>query len=128
MHKKLTNAIYNDLLSKIQKKKANIAVLGAGYVGLPTAILFANLGFIVTILDIKSDVINNINNGTNATCDPGLQELLRNTIKDGTLRAFLSYDFSFENQDIIIVSVQTPIDKNSTPDFSFLLKAIDQIG
>ena len=43
--------VKEDLIQDIQKKRANIAVIGMGYVGLPLAVTFANAGFSVTGID-----------------------------------------------------------------------------
>ncbi|MBN1913363.1 MAG: UDP-N-acetyl-D-glucosamine dehydrogenase, partial [Candidatus Omnitrophica bacterium] len=48
------------LKEKIRKKKAKIAVVGLGYVGLPLAIEFAKKGFPVFGIDIDKDRIEHI--------------------------------------------------------------------
>ena len=48
--------VKDELIQEIQKKRANIAVIGMGYVGLPLAITFANAGFSVTGIDPNQDL------------------------------------------------------------------------
>ena len=55
--------VKEDLIKEIQKKRANIAVIGMGYVGLPLAITFANAGFNVTSIDSIQEKVDMINRG-----------------------------------------------------------------
>ena len=52
--------------------KLNIAVVGAGRIGLPTAVLFAKAGAKVTACDIDPKVVTCITNGENYIDEPGL--------------------------------------------------------
>jgi len=124
----LYNINFQDLLSKIKDKKARLAIIGSGYVGLPTSALFANAGFNVVAVDLKSNFVQNINEGISPIDEPGLQELISKTVKAGTLRASLSSKVSFKDQDVVIICVQTPVDKTKQPDFSYLKNAINRIG
>lgn len=53
--------VKEDLIQDIQKKRANIAVIGMGYVGLPLAVAFANAGFSVTGIDPIQEKVDMIN-------------------------------------------------------------------
>ena len=52
------------LEDRIDNLQANIAVIGLGYVGLPTAVAFHNAGFKVVGVDASSNVINSLKNGS----------------------------------------------------------------
>lgn len=52
-----------ELIKHIQNRSLRLIVLGSGYVGLPTAALFANAGFRVTAVDIKPEVVEKVNSG-----------------------------------------------------------------
>ena len=52
-----------DLLTKISSKKANMGIVGLGYVGLPLAVEFARAGFRVTGIDSNGQKTGMINNG-----------------------------------------------------------------
>ena len=54
----------------------NIAVVGAGYVGLITGIGFAKLNHQVSIIDLNNDLINNLNNSKAPFYEPELEENL----------------------------------------------------
>ena len=103
-------------------------VVGSGYVGLPTAALFADAGFQVTAVDIKPEIIRDINEGLIKTHEPGLNELVLRNVKAGTLNATSHLNADFGSTNIFIVCVQTPIDKHKRPDLSFLEGALQTIG
>jgi len=88
--------------------------LGSGYVGLPTAALFADAGFHVTAVDIRAEVVKAINSGLTSINKPGLKELISRNVDAGRLRASLNSDENLNQADAVIISVQTPIYKNKT--------------
>lgn len=61
--KKVEHIMKNNLLSRIQDKKANITIWGAGYIGLSTAYHFALVGFRVKIFDTNHRLIQNLLEG-----------------------------------------------------------------
>ena len=67
----------NDLLSKIEEKTANIAVIGLGYVGLPLAVDFAKAGFHVVGIDKNQARANAVDNGRNYIGDVSDDDLNR---------------------------------------------------
>jgi len=103
-------------------------VLGSGYVGLPTAALFAAAGFNVTAIDMKSKIVKNVNSGVSPINEPGLQELVSHNVQSGKLTAALNSDTTLNQEDVIVICVQTPIDKNKKPNLSFLLNALENVG
>jgi len=88
-------------------------VLGSGYVGLPTAALFAETGFKVTAVDLKPEVVKAINNGLSPVNEPGLSELVKRNVEAGRLRATQNMAEALSQADSVIISVQTPIDQNN---------------
>jgi UDP-N-acetyl-D-mannosaminuronic acid dehydrogenase len=117
-----------ELGKKIKSKQFSIGVFGAGYVGLPTAALFAEAGFKVTAVDIKPETIDLVNKGLCPNNEPGLKELISKNIAKGQLCASLDSSLSVGELDAVIFCVQTPIGVNKKPDLSFLIKAIEFIG
>jgi len=115
-------------IENIQNRNLCLAVAGSGYVGLPTAALFANVGFHVTALDIRDEVVKAVNSGLTPLNEPGLQELISRNVEVGRLRASLSSDENLNQADAVIISVQTPICKNKKPNLSFLEKALEDVG
>ena len=95
----------------------NIAVVGAGYVGLITGIGFAKLNHQVSIIDLNNDLINNLNNNKAPFYEPELEENLNDLDLRNKLNFSTSYEESIDkNTDIVFVCVQTPtnIDTGNT--------------
>jgi UDP-N-acetyl-D-mannosaminuronic acid dehydrogenase len=116
------------MVRNIRNHKLLMAVFGSGYVGLPTAALFANAGFRVVAVDVRPEIVESINMGMGSTSEPGLQELVLQNVRAGRLRAILSSTSALTQADVIVVSVQTPIDSAKKPNLSFLMKALEEIG
>ena len=55
----------------------NCSVLGLGYIGLPTSIVLAKSGFVVSGIDIKKDIVNKLNKGIIHIKEPGLEDSAR---------------------------------------------------
>ena len=111
---------------KIKQKKAVIAVIGLGYVGLPLAAEFAKKGFRALGVDLDKKKVNSINAGNSYILDvPG--DEIKSLVKDGLLHA--TYDYSkLRGADAIIICVPTPLRKTKDPDMSFIVSATDAIA
>ena len=112
----------DSLKSKIDRKKAQICVLGLGYVGLPLALRFAEAGFPVLGLDIDSDKIESIQKGASS-----IQGIPIERDFSGSFRA--SGDFSLlKAVDAVIICVPTPLSKTRDPDLSLVLEAAQRVA
>jgi len=116
------------LMSRIKRKKAKIAVIGIGYVGLPTATILANLGFQVTGIDINPKIVNEVSQGRSHTNEPGLDKLISKTCQQGNLKATENALQAVSDADITIVCVQTPLNKYRKPNLTYLKKACEAIA
>ena len=67
-----------------------VNILGLGYIGLPTAVMFASNGIDVVGVDINQNVVKTINNGKIHIVEPGLEELSAVVSEKGNLGQFLS--------------------------------------
>lgn len=110
---------------KIERKEANVGVIGLGYVGLPVAASFARAGFNVTGLDVNAEKAATINRGE---CpiegdEPGLAELVEEMVAAGRLRATTDYAACRE-MDVALIAVETPIDSVHQPRYSALRSAL----
>jgi len=111
-----------------------IVVIGMGYVGIPSAALFADVeGFHVTGIQRRSErsgwKINYLNAGKSpiAGDEPGLAELIEKVVRKGTFR--VTDDISAcKNADAILIDVQTPVDENHIPQYKALREASKAIG
>ena len=118
--------VKEDLIKEIQKKRANIAVIGMGYVGLPLAITFAKAGFNVTSIDSIQEKVDMINRGESYISDVTNAQL-RKHIDNGRIRA--TSDYSVLAQiDAVSICVPTPLRKTGDPDMSFIASACDDIA
>ena len=118
----------NTLTDSTFNRELRIVILGSGYVGLPTAALFADAGFDVTAVDMNSKIVESVNNGVSPINEPGIQELVSRNVSAGKLKASLNSDTAPNQGDAIVISVQTPIDKNKKPNMSFLMNALEKVG
>lgn len=85
----------------------NILVIGAGYVGLITALGFAKLGNKVNVIDLNKDIIKELNDSRPTFFEPELEELLKD--KNLDVSFFDNYeDGMSENIEFVFVCVQTP--------------------
>ncbi len=113
------------LKKKIQTKKARIAVIGLGYVGLPLAVNFAKVGFKVFGLDKDLDRIQRVQNKESYILDVLTSELKEVVIR-GHLVALNSFEI-LKTIDCIIICVPTPLRRKYTPDISYILSAVKTI-
>lgn len=101
-----------------------ICVIGQGYIGLPTAILFSQNGCEVVGVDINEKVISSLNKGILTIEEEGLGESLKNTINSGHYVA-KSHP---EEADAYIITVPTPYIKDSFEcDLSYVVSACNSI-
>jgi len=113
-----------DLLEKIRKKKAAIAVIGLGYVGLPLAVEKAKAGFSVIGIERNPERVRQVNEGRNYIPDV-LQLELSQVVRSGKLRAVADFD-AIADVDVITICVPTPLDKNKNPDTSYIEHVVDE--
>lgn len=109
------------------KNNLLIAVLGLGHMGLPTAALFAKNGLNVIGIDINKEQVDHVNSGKSPIMEPGLDELVKNTVNTGNLQA-TSKGEAVKNADVMIVIVPTPIDENKNADISAVISACETIS
>jgi len=109
----------------ITSKKAKIAILGLGYVGLPHAVLMAKAGFSVLGIDIKKERVDSLNNGKSYIKDVSSEELSE-IIKEGRFKAFNVFE-PLEIADVVVICVPTPLDKNKNPDISYIKNSIEEV-
>ncbi len=89
-----------------------IAVLGLGYVGCVSAACLAQLGFKVIGVDRDQYKVDSVNKQRSPFFEPGLSELVRDTVANGSLQATTSLAQIIDEIDIAIICVGTPSEKN----------------
>ena len=114
------------LKNKINTKKARIAVIGLGYVGLPLALAFAEKGFKVLGIDTDAKKIDRIKALESYITDVS-SALIARVIRKKTFD--VSTDFNLLAQvDVVIICVPTPIKRRYTPDISYILSAVKSVA
>lgn len=105
----------------INTKKAKVAVIGLGYVGLPTAVELAKSGYRVFGLDVSFKKINKINKGESYIADVSSKELKK--IISSKKLTVSSRPELLKECDIILICVPTPLTKNKVPNVSYIQEA-----
>lgn len=112
-------------------KLNKIAIFGLGYIGLPTASLFANNGFQVVGIAKDKEKINLINRGISPIDEPGLSKLVKTAVESGNLRAFDNGHNGLEavkNSLIHIIIVPTPMDEINRADLTAVKETCETIS
>lgn len=103
--------------------KRVVSVLGAGYIGLPTAAILSSSGFEVSAVHTNKDVVTQLLTGDFNFVEPGLNEIVENAIQSKKLKSSLKP----EKSDVFIITVPTPFREGNRADLSFVTTAIDSI-
>ena len=119
------SGLVDELCGRIDGKKANIGIIGMGYVGIPLGLEFAKRGFSVTGFDKDKDRVNEINAG---------KQVMKH-IPNGAMRKFVddkgsaTTEFSVVSKmDCLIICVPTPLDEHEQPDMSYVEGASNDIA
>lgn len=109
----------------IKTRKARVAVIGLGYVGLPLAMEIARAGFHVSGIDIDEKKVSGIKKGISPVLDVPDKEL-RTAMEKGLFEA--TTDFSaLAKADAVSICVPTPLRKTRDPDISYIVAAVEKI-
>src|SRR3989338_4438593 len=106
----------------------NLVVIGAGYVGLTSALVYAKLGHRVACVDIDSTRIARLDLGQAPFYEPGLPELLREMQEAGRIVFTTELNQVASDADLFLLAVGTPSDSAGRADLSYLFSAADGIG
>lgn len=106
-----------------EKTMKKVVMMGLGYIGLPTAALAASKGLEVLGVDINPEVVETINQGKIHIIEPGLEDLVKNSVNSGNLRASLTP----EQSDAYFIVVPTPFKGDHEPDISYVEAATRNI-
>ena len=106
--------------------KPEVAIVGAGYVGLPLGRCFAEAGIPVVLVDIDAERVEAINRGESHVEDVP-SETLGALLEAGTLSATTNYD-AVRDADAIVVALPTPLSANREPDLTIVMSAAREVG
>ncbi len=102
-----------------QRPFKKLCVIGLGYVGLPTAAVFASRGLAVLGVDVNQATVDLVNAGGVHIVEPDLDILVNGAVATGKLSAAITP----EPADAFIIAVPTPFKDDHAPDLSFLKAA-----
>lgn len=102
----------------------NVAFVGLGYIGLPTAVVMANSGVNVVGVDVNTVNVEKINRGEVTIVEPGLQEELTAALESGRFRATTEQ----VHTDAYIIAVPTPFTDNYDVDMKHIYSAAEAIA
>jgi UDP-N-acetyl-D-glucosamine dehydrogenase len=104
----------------------DVAIVGAGYVGVPLAQVFAEAGRSVVLVDVDARRVEQLRRGDSYIEDVP-SEALAKLVDDGQLSATTDYD-ALRTADAILIALPTPLSKQREPDLSVVLGAGAEIG
>lgn len=109
----------------MQPQFKKISVIGLGYIGLPTAAMFASRKVEVVGVDVNQEVVNTINRGEIHIVEPDLDLVVRAVVREGLLRATTKP----ESAQAFLISVPTPFKGDDhEPDLSYIEAASKAIA
>ncbi len=110
--------------SKEQVERFDVAMIGLGYIGLPTAAVIARAGLSVRGIDISERIVDLVNQGQVHIQETDLDALVKNVVTDGMLTASTEPPVA----DIYLIAVPTPFGEDKQPDISMVLDAAHLIA
>jgi GDP-mannose 6-dehydrogenase len=106
---------------------SRIAVLGLGYVGCVSAACLARLGYRVTGVDRDEFKVRAVNKGRAPFYEPGLEEIVRDTVARGRFDATISLAEGMADADVAFICVGTPSEKNGSLGLEQLRRVVGEI-
>lgn len=106
---------------------SSIAVLGAGYVGLTTAVCLSTLGHSVVVSDTSVERVQSLSRGECPILEDGLEELLLKGLSRSCIRFTSSNLDAVSDSDFIFLCLPTPEGEFGEADMRFVLGVIDEV-
>jgi UDP-N-acetyl-D-mannosaminuronic acid dehydrogenase len=103
---------------------SRVAVVGLGYIGLPTAVSMATGGLEVIGVDLNADIVEQVNRGETPFAEPDLSIATSGAVAMGRLRAVTEVP----EADAYIIAVPTPFTTDHRPDLSSVIAATEAIA
>ncbi len=130
------------LIAKFASRRAHVAIIGLGYVGLPLAVSFAQAGYRVTGIDLDQRKVDAINRGESYIEDvpaAAVAALVGAAVTSGPTAGgavapaagalAATSDFAVLAEcDAVSICVPTPLNKTGDPDISYIISATEQIA
>ncbi len=105
-----------------------LAIVGTGYVGLVTGACMAQMGNDVVCVDIDEEKIEKLKKGIIPIYEPGLEEIVKENFKIGTLHFTTDIQEALKKSDIVFIAVGTPQGEDGSADLQYVLAVARDIG
>lgn len=105
-----------------------IAVAGTGYVGLVAGVCFAEIGHIVTCVDIDEEKVKVMKSGISPIYEVGLEELMKKNYSAGRINYTIDYKSAYKEADAIFIGVGTPEQPDGSANLSYIATVARQIA
>ncbi|OPJ62698.1 UDP-glucose dehydrogenase family protein [Clostridium oryzae] len=106
----------------------DIVIAGTGYVGLVTGACLAHSGHNVTCVDVNKEKVALMEQGVSPIYEPGLDEIMRESINLGKLHFTTEYEKAYRNAEVIFIGVGTPERADGSANLKYVYKVADQIA
>ena len=106
----------------------SIAVVGAGYVGLTTAVCLSELGFNVCCYESEIEKVNNLKIGISPISEPNVEALLKSGLNSKRLSISLANVELIADHDLIFICLPTPQSIHGHPDLRILNQFVDELS
>jgi UDP-N-acetyl-D-glucosamine dehydrogenase len=106
--------------------RRDVAIVGAGYVGVPLAQVFAEAGKAVVLVDVDAARVERLNRGESYIEDVP-SETLRPLVESGRVSATTDYD-AVREVDAILIALPTPLSRQREPDLRILVSAAEELA
>lgn len=103
-------------------------ILGAGNIGLVTALCFAEKGHDVYCVDNNQSKVNNLKIGVSSIYEPGLEPLLKKHLSEKRIHFSSELSEFIEHSDVVVVAVGTPNSASGEIDLQYVESAVSQVA
>ena len=113
-----------ELVAKLESRAAVIGIIGLGYVGLPLALRYSEVGYRVIGFDIAPNKVEHLNAGRSL-----IEHVPPEAVQGALARGFeATTDFARAVEcDALIICVPTPLNKYREPDLSFVIQTVESL-
>jgi UDPglucose 6-dehydrogenase len=105
-----------------------ITFIGHGYVGLVTALVFADFGNKVWVVGRTPEKIERLKNGDPVFYEPGVKELLEKNLKAERIHFTLDFAEAVNESEVVFIAVGTPPQESGEADLSMVFQVAEDIG
>lgn len=105
-----------------------ISVIGSGYVGLTTALMFCELGYRIISVDNNPERLDTLRQGAIPIYEPGLEELLEKHYSTGSIMFTDDIAYAVKESRIIYIAVGTPSTASGSTDLMYVQEVAESIG